>query len=220
MAVKTFTTGEVLTASDTNTYLNNGGLVYISGTTVGTGVSSVTVSRAFSSTYDNYRVIINNVDASADAVALRFSLGSTNTGYYGSFLYDLYTGGDNAYSRANNGAYQIICWTGPSDDTFLAFDVFGPNLAKPTAYAGMIWGGSYAGWFAGKQTATTQYTAFTLTPSSGTLTGGSIRVYGYRQAEMTRPNIQIDDEVREMTEEEYADLIASGWTPGEEAEPE
>ena len=29
---------------------------------------------------------------------------------------------------------------------------------------------------------------------------------------MTRPNIQIDDEVREMTEEEYADLIASGWT--------
>ena len=29
---------------------------------------------------------------------------------------------------------------------------------------------------------------------------------------MTRPNIQIDDEVREMTEEEYADLLASGWT--------
>jgi hypothetical protein len=29
---------------------------------------------------------------------------------------------------------------------------------------------------------------------------------------MPRPNIQIDDEVREMTEEEYADLVASGWT--------
>jgi len=29
---------------------------------------------------------------------------------------------------------------------------------------------------------------------------------------MPRPNIQIDDEVREMTDEEYADLIASGWT--------
>ena len=29
---------------------------------------------------------------------------------------------------------------------------------------------------------------------------------------MTRPNIQIDDEVREMTEEEYANLLASGWT--------
>jgi hypothetical protein len=29
---------------------------------------------------------------------------------------------------------------------------------------------------------------------------------------MTRPNIQIDDLVREMTEEEYAELLASGWT--------
>jgi hypothetical protein len=28
---------------------------------------------------------------------------------------------------------------------------------------------------------------------------------------MTRPNIQIDDEVREMTEEEYEALLASGW---------
>ena len=29
---------------------------------------------------------------------------------------------------------------------------------------------------------------------------------------MKRPNIQIDELVREMTEEEYADLVATGWT--------
>ena len=29
---------------------------------------------------------------------------------------------------------------------------------------------------------------------------------------MTRPNIQINDVVREMTEEEYAELLATGWT--------
>jgi hypothetical protein len=29
---------------------------------------------------------------------------------------------------------------------------------------------------------------------------------------MTKPNIQIDDEVREMTDEEYAELLATGWT--------
>ena len=29
---------------------------------------------------------------------------------------------------------------------------------------------------------------------------------------MTKPNIQIDDEVREMTDEEYEALLASGWT--------
>jgi len=29
---------------------------------------------------------------------------------------------------------------------------------------------------------------------------------------MTRPLVQIDDEIREMTEEEYEALLASGWT--------
>jgi hypothetical protein len=29
---------------------------------------------------------------------------------------------------------------------------------------------------------------------------------------MSKPNIQIDDVVREMTDQEYAELLASGWT--------
>jgi hypothetical protein len=29
---------------------------------------------------------------------------------------------------------------------------------------------------------------------------------------MTRPNIQEGNKVREMTEEEYAQLVAGGWT--------
>jgi len=37
---------------------------------------------------------------------------------------------------------------------------------------------------------------------------------------VTRPNIQIDDEVREMTEEEYEALLASGWTPEPPVEPD
>lgn len=31
-----------------------------------------------------------------------------------------------------------------------------------------------------------------------------------------KPNIQIDDEVREMTDDEYAALLATGWTPDDE----
>ena len=33
---------------------------------------------------------------------------------------------------------------------------------------------------------------------------------------MSNPLIQIDDLVREMTDDEYQTLIDSGWTPGEE----
>ena len=31
-----------------------------------------------------------------------------------------------------------------------------------------------------------------------------------------QPKIQIDDLVREMTDDEYQALLDSGWTPGEE----
>lgn len=37
---------------------------------------------------------------------------------------------------------------------------------------------------------------------------------------MNKPNIQIDDEVREMTDEEYQTLLASGWTPEAPSEVE
>jgi hypothetical protein len=33
---------------------------------------------------------------------------------------------------------------------------------------------------------------------------------------MSKPNIQIDDVVREMTDEEYAALLKSGWTQDSE----
>ena len=52
MAVKTFSVGETLTASDTNTYLTNGGLVYITEGTA-SNTSAVDVNSVFSSTYDN-----------------------------------------------------------------------------------------------------------------------------------------------------------------------
>ena len=33
---------------------------------------------------------------------------------------------------------------------------------------------------------------------------------------MSKPNIQIDDEVREMTDEEYQPLLDAGWEPDPE----
>ena len=57
MAIKTFTANSVLTAADTNTYLANSGLVYVTSQTVGTAVASVTVSSAFNSSFDSYKIV-------------------------------------------------------------------------------------------------------------------------------------------------------------------
>jgi hypothetical protein len=52
MAIKTFVTGTVLTAADTNEYLANSGLVYITSTSAVPLQATVTISGCFSATYD------------------------------------------------------------------------------------------------------------------------------------------------------------------------
>ncbi len=187
MAIKTFATGEVLTASDTNTYLANSGLVYITSTTIGSAVSSVTVSNVFSSTYDNYKIMVNGGTASgADAVTLK--LGATATGYYMGMNRASYDTGTANTLNDNNQAYWRYFCICNTDAITMDVDLFDPFNAKPTrihgwwvdARAGAFSSGAGAGYLAG----TTSYTAFTLANLTGgvTMTGGTITVYGYRKA--------------------------------------
>lgn len=154
------------------------GLVLVKTQTIGTAVSSVTVSDAFSSTFQNYRVVIYIDSASAND-GLRIQFGSTTTGYYGSLYYDLYTGGSTGTARTNNGTNLDIGLTEVNNRTFTGFDVGVPNQTEQTFIHGTYFGRGYAGWFGGTLANTTAYTAFTILPAAGTLTGGTIRVYGY-----------------------------------------
>jgi hypothetical protein len=182
MAIKTFTVGEVLTASDTNTYLANSGLVYVTSTTVGSGVSSVTVSNVFSSTYDNYKIVVSGGTASGNFVT-RLTLGATATGYYYAGAYCTFAGAVSGSSGANAAFWMVTAHN--ADNVVANIDLFQPNLAKNTSYSATYYGPSTGdGAFAvqGYLNNTTAYTAFTLTASSGTYTGGTITVYGYRKA--------------------------------------
>jgi hypothetical protein len=181
MAVKTFTDNTVLTADDTNTYLNNGGLVYVSTTTVGSAVTSVTVSNAFSSTYDNYRILVQGITGSS-ASDLRLTFGATTTAYYGSYTYVPYTTGTTAVFGQNNTANLYIGGVATSDEQTLSLDCFFPNATKKTGINGMAYGNTYSFWFSGVLFNSTSYTAFTIATGAGTMTGGTITVYGYRKA--------------------------------------
>lgn len=184
MAIKTFTTGEVLTASDTNTYLANSGLVYITSTTVGSAVTTVTVSNCFSSTYDNYMVTFAGSEPTATD-SFRFMLGSgATTGHYGSMNYDLFTGVVTGVLRVNNGAsiYAVLNESGNKSAQF-SCTVLSPNLAQSTVVFGQGYGRGFYCNFGGTVGAATQYTGFTLTADgAGTFTGGVITVFGFRKA--------------------------------------
>lgn len=184
MAVKTFSAGAVLTAADTNTYLNNGGLVYIKSQTIGTGVSTVTVSDAFSSTYDNYKIVVFGGTANTNQ-AINLRLGSTTTGYYGNLIYWSYASTTTNVVNQQNTANWGYTGVSTTNGNTMSLSLLGPNLAKRTAimvdnYVNVTTGGEM-GIYGGFLNDATQYTAFTLIVG-GTMTGGEIRVYGYRQA--------------------------------------
>ena len=181
MAVKTFATGDVLTASDTNTYLNNGGLVYVYSETIGSGVGSFTPAQnVFSSTYDNYRIIIAGGTCSAGGFSSRITFGSTATGYYGNQPYWT-TAGSNGFNSQANAAF-LYCGTQDTTNFSLTCDVTGPFTATWTQISGFSYGANASTIHMGALQNTTSYTKFTLTAGSGTFTGGTVTVYGYRKA--------------------------------------
>ena len=183
MATKTFTTGEVLTAADTNTYLANSGLDFIKQQTVGSGVTTVTVSSAFSSTYDNYRITVTGVVPSAqDGFCLMIGSGRTD-GHYGAMNYMLYSASGGTIGSTN--ASKIVCVLNQNNvnNTQFNCDIFSPFLATRTGMVGQGFGRLYYCDFGGADDSLSSYTSFTLlTNGAGTMTGGTITVFGYRKS--------------------------------------
>lgn len=158
------------------------GLELISSTTIGSGVSSVTVSNAFSSTYDNYKIIVSGGAASGNSY-LKLTLGATTTGYYFAGFYTAasWASGVTGYGAANVAALDAGGATTLGLQSNI--DVFAPNLAARTtfqfAYSDIRTAGSWSS-YGGFLNDATQYTAFTLTINAGTMTGGTVKVYGYK----------------------------------------
>ena len=182
MAVKQFTS-EILTSADTNTYLANSGLVYVMSQTIGTAVGTVVVPNAFNSTYDAYRIVVTGGTGTTAGNSLALQLTGVTTGYYAAIIFTYYTPAAVTVATVNNGSSWEFAGSYGTDGIVLACDIINPYAAKPTFLAGATYANHLAGGVQGKQTSNTSFTGFTLiTQGGGTLTGGTITVYGYRKA--------------------------------------
>jgi hypothetical protein len=180
MTVSTPTTaGQILTSAYLNNNINSG-LTYISSTTVGTAVSSVTVSGAFSADYDNYLVKMTGGALSTTA-QLYIRLGATASGYKWQLLFGSW---NNTPGAEGASAATEIRYAGNGDASGYDghIDIMSPFLAKNTRTLSFQASNSDGGPAVGLLQNTTSYTAFTILPSAGTMTGGTITVYGYRKA--------------------------------------
>ena len=150
--------------------------------TIGSAVGSVTVANAFSATYDNYKVVVSGGTTSAQT-SISMVLGAGAGSYYGIYSYASYSVGTPLAAMINNATSFI--YAGGADIALINcnIELQNPFLAKYTNIQALTV--NYAnnrGHAVGEHEIATSYTAFTLAPFTGTLTGGTIRVYGYRNS--------------------------------------
>ena len=170
-----YTSAQVVQAVPTGI---NSALVLISATTIGTTVASVTVSGAFSATYDAYKILITGGAGSAQT-GLGFKLGASVTGYYQAQAGINYSTGTVTGRANSNDSSWTRAGAGNSSGLSLIMDINNPFLAKYTYFSCAVAYNDEGAQTNGFHGVATSYTDFTITPSTGTLTGGTIRVYGY-----------------------------------------
>jgi hypothetical protein len=162
--------------------LGSSALVLIKQQTIGTAVSSVTVTNAFSADYDTYLITVSGGTASVNDSDIRFLLGASTTGYYYKYIYFNYSAGvSNEFGNNTTG----FDYSGSADTNGLnaSIEVRNPFTTQHTTIRADKIGPSYAGWEGGVHKVATSYTDFVIKANAAvTYTGGTIRVYGYAKA--------------------------------------
>jgi len=150
--------------------------------TIGSAVSSVTVSNAFSATYDAYKIVVTGGVASGN-IQMQMLLGASITTYYNSLIYAPFATGTPAGIGNNNQASWDYVGYGTTDSLAFNADILDPFATKYTKLVNAAYEAvNEAGVANGVHKTATSYTSFILRPSSGTFTGGTIRVYGYQNS--------------------------------------
>jgi hypothetical protein len=184
MAVKTFTSGEVLTAADTNTYLANSGLVYITGASF-SAVTEVLLDNVFTATYRNYFFLIE-CQSSAGSNIFTWQVRSSGTTIGGSSYQRIAQDLDASANVVSRVTGQSSIRVGANDTNAyhgLQMNIFCPAIAQATRITSFfnrnsgyqaenVWGGN---------TNNTAYDGMRLAVASGNMTG-AYALYGYRIA--------------------------------------
>jgi hypothetical protein len=145
------------------------------------GSATITVNSAFSATYNNYKIFINNLLCASSTPTFHFKFGAATSNYaYSAALSNATTFNDFTAGSASDSKI-ILGYIGSVNTTQMAIEVLAPFLSQKTFmysnqtnYQAADFGAAY-----GSQNDNTSFTAFNFTTSGGTNLSGTLEVYGY-----------------------------------------
>lgn len=179
MTYPVFSAGEVLGAADMNAV----GLWKIASGTLSLSTTPSNVTGVFSSTYKQYRVLLNvTIRSGTNRVDMKYLVGTTptSTNYYQSGIGSDFSADATLYYQRSNNDAQFF-GIGSSSMTALSFDIYNPNKADFTMHTGTILNANFSFPYivGGANRTTNQFTGFQLFTSTGTATV-EYQVFGYQ----------------------------------------
>lgn len=162
------------------------GIDFIKSVTVGSGVTTVPISDVFNSTYANYLVIASGINSNVDGYGLKIKLNNSTGATYnalGNWM-SWNSATINAIretSDVSNGAF--VGFSSTNSATNFTCTIINPFASAYTTFVFSGAGTTYACMGNSIDKNATSSTSFTLNSYDGaTMTGGTIRVYGYRNS--------------------------------------
>jgi hypothetical protein len=160
------------------------GSISTTGTVSFTSASAISLNGVFSSTYNNYKIVVSNVSGNQGSLALRLRADATDLT---SSIYDwqetLGNGGSMSMQRSTSTSSGRINGGGTQDDSNTIVYLFDPFLARNTTVTsiGMYASGGnpLSGQYAVNIRSAVSYNGFTL--FAGGNFNATISVYGYRK---------------------------------------
>lgn len=171
-----FAAGTTLTAAAMNTI----GMFHVKTQTISGTPTSVTVTDAFSSDFDNYRIIGYALDCSTTGDDINMELGnggSHTSNYFGSTTARIFNASPADANYGDAGPMPISFTNAKAGATHIDVTIYMPQVAGYTTWsqsAGSIRGYDVNGFY----DQTTSFTSVTFEVTAGTWVGGELRVYG------------------------------------------
>ncbi len=174
-----------LKVNSLNTSDDVSGLILVSSTTIGSAVSSVSVDSVFSATYNHYKILCQfNAFSAGDVFHYRFRTSGTDntTSNYKYDGNDWYTSW-NPWSDANYGTSAgVLHRYTRTNGVHVSIDLFNPfatNYTSMVSMSNQVGQNASVNSAGGGFIATTSFDGIKFYPAAGTMTGGTIKVYGY-----------------------------------------